>query len=165
MKKVFGMSVILVAFLAVMPLVAQDMRAQPSRQTHLVPNEEQRAPLYYLTVHVERVFPHKRGYVIDYRTGFTGTRTERLYIPREWFEDASRVESGEAPKAELFLQDRGNAWPYLTVFYRDGEFSHVRVHLRRDRSHPSWGGIPSGTNLDSRFDGVEAIELMFGEAQ
>ena len=146
MKKVFWMSALCVAFVAVMPVAAQ----------------QQDSPFYYLNVAIERVFPHRRGYVIDYQTGATGMRTERIYLPLEWFHDGSRREDG-MPKGELIYLPSGNSWPYLTVFYRDGEFSHVRLYLRRDRTHQTWAGVPMGANIDSRFDGVESIELKFDD--
>jgi len=148
MKKVFWLSALCIAFLTVMPVVAQSTDS----------------PYYYVNVPIERVFSYRKGYVIDYQTGATGTRTARTYIPLEWFEDGPRV-NGEPPKGELILMGSGSAWPYLTVFYKDGEFSHVRLYLRRDRGHASWAGVPPGTNIDRYFEDVTDIRLKFSDEQ
>jgi hypothetical protein len=49
----------------------------------------------------------------------------------------------------------------MTVFYKDGKFSHVRLYVRKERSHESWGDVPLNVNIDDRFEGVEGITLQF----
>jgi hypothetical protein len=132
-KKTFFVFIIIIALQSI-PLAAQN-----------VPVDKESAYFYY-NVPIERVYPYRRGYVLKYRQGSMGVAT--TYLPREWFENA-------AGKGDLIYLDSGPKWPYLAVYYREGQFSHVRLYLRRDRGHESWGNIPLGVNLDEHFDNVE----------
>jgi hypothetical protein len=107
---------------------------------------------FYVNVPIEKVYPYRKGYVVQYRKGVN--QMARAYLPIEWFEDA-------AGKGELLYLGTGNAWPYLTVYYKDGAFSHVRLYLRRDRAHASWGNIGLGINIDDRFEEVYDLKLEF----
>lgn len=144
MKKVLGFSALLIA-LTVMPAVAQE-------------------GLYFVSVPIERVFSYRLGYVIDYQTNATGQGTSRVYLPREWFNGRDRTETNRTesgmPRGQVVLLGPGHQWPYLAVFYLNGEFSHVRLHLR-ERGHSTWGGMPAGVNLDRYFEDVTEVRLLF----
>jgi hypothetical protein len=107
---------------------------------------------FYVNVPIEKVYPYRKGYVIQYRKGVN--QMARTYLPIEWFEDAG-------DKGDLIYLSSGNSWPYLTVYYKNGEFSHVRLYLRRDRAHASWGNITLGVNIDDRFENVDDLKLEF----
>lgn len=145
MKRMFLVSALCVAFVTVMPVIAQD--------------DGGGSPYYYVNVPIERIYPYRKGYVVDYRSAATGTGLARAYIPLEWFSDASRKEEAAAPKGEVLLLGPGKSWPYLTVYYKEGEFSHVRLYVRRERSHETWGGIPLSVNIDSNFEDVSDLKL------
>jgi hypothetical protein len=66
-------------------------------------------------------------------------------IPNEWFTSAER-------KAEIVKLPRGANWPYLTVFYRNGEFSHVRLYVHALRTHSTWSVLPNNIDIESYFN-------------
>jgi hypothetical protein len=133
MKRLFFTLVVLAVF-QIAPLTAQNIPA------------DRQSEYFYYNVPIERVYPYRRGYVIKYRKGSIGMAT--TYLPREWFVDAGS-------KGDLIYLDPGQKWPYLTVFYKEGQFSHIRLYLRRDRGHESWGNIPQNVNLDEYFDNID----------
>jgi len=49
----------------------------------------------------------------------------------------------------------------MTVYYKEGEFSHVRLYVHRWQDHQTWGNVPQNINIDSYFEGVETIDLQF----
>jgi hypothetical protein len=108
------------------------------------------AELYPRTIPVEKVYSYRKGYVVQYRKG--ANQMGRVYIPLEWFE-------GIAGKADLVTIPRGKGWPYMTVYYKEGAFNHVRLYVIRERGHESWGMVPITTNIDDRFEGVEELKL------
>jgi hypothetical protein len=107
---------------------------------------------YPVIVPVEKVYVYTKGYVVTYRKG--PFQTVSAYIPLEWF-------SGAAAKAELVRQGSADNWPSLVVYYKNGEFSHLRLYVHRDRTHETWGTAISSKELDSRFENVEEIKLEF----
>jgi len=47
------------------------------------------------------------------------------------------------------------------VYYRNGEFSHVRLYVHRSAAHMTWGVLPQNADITSRFEGIETIQLHF----
>jgi hypothetical protein len=131
-----------IAGMTVLPLAAQDNQASGEKQSEY----------YYVNVPLDKIYPYRRGYVVQYRKGVTGQA--RTYLPLEWFHDA-------AGKGELIRLEPGTTWPSLSVYYKNGEFSHVRLYVRREAAHESWGNIPQGVNIDEYFDNVDTIKLEF----
>ncbi|MDR2070582.1 MAG: hypothetical protein LBP81_04075 [Treponema sp.] len=113
--------------------------------------DNKKAAYYYVNTTVEKIYPYRKGYVIQYRKGLTDVG--RLYLPVEWFTDA-------ASKGEIVHLGRGTDWPSLSIYYKDGEFSHVRLYVR-SLPHDSWGNIPLGVNLDSYFENVDEVHLEY----
>jgi hypothetical protein len=115
---------------------------------------ENSSEYYYVNVRVEKVYPTKFGYMAVYRRGVD--RLERVYLPTEWFTAA-------ASKAELLTLPPGKNWPSLSVFYKKGEFSHVRLYVHKQQSHETWGFVPLPVNsqLEPFFENVETIKLKY----
>jgi hypothetical protein len=138
MKKLFFAAAFCAVF-QIAPLFAQNF------------SEGKESEYFYVNVPIEKVYPYRKGYVIQYRKGIN--QMARVYLPIEWFEDAGG-------KGDL-LYLGPDAWPYLTVYYKGGSFSHVRLYLRKDRAHGSWGNIALGVNIDDRFENVDDLKLEF----
>lgn len=103
-----------------------------------------------LTVQVQRVFPHRLGYMVTYDKSDLTPGT--VFLPNRWF-------TGAAGRAEM-LFSRHPSVPYMTIYYMDGEFSHLRLVVQAERSHVSWGALSTGLNIDDRF-AVETLELTY----
>ncbi|MDR1058754.1 MAG: hypothetical protein LBL43_04320 [Treponema sp.] len=142
MKKLFA-AVLFAAVLGV-SLFAQDNQGGQNKKF------KSEAEVYPLTIPIERIYSYRKGYVVQYRKGIN--QVGRVYIPMDWFE-------GIAGKADLVTIPRGKSWPYMTLYYRDGAFDHVRLYVVRERSHESWGLVPLTSNIDDRFEGVEDLKL------
>jgi len=141
MKKLVVFAVLTVLMVAGSPVFAQ--------------TDQQKAndsEFYYKNVLLERIYPYRSGYAVQYRRGLN--RMEMAYLPIEWF-------SSSAGKGEIITLPSGRAWPSLTVYYKNGEFSHVRLYVHNMDSHETWGTIPQNVNLDAQFSNVEDIRLKF----
>ncbi len=99
---------------------------------------------YVRTVPLERVYTHSGGYKIVYST--SRLETAENYLPARWFEQAAGI-------GEIVYTDR-RAAPFMQVYYYDGEFSHIRLFVRRNTAHPSWGLLPNRPEERERFDQV-----------
>ena len=139
MKKFVIAVVLLAIFAAGMPVFAET-------------REKKESEYYYVNISLEKIYPYRAGYIVQYRKGLN--RVGRAYLPSEWFSSA-------AGKGELILLPRGGAWPSMSVYYKEGEFSHVRLYVHRHPGHATWGGVPQNVNLDSNFDNVETLRLEF----
>jgi hypothetical protein len=143
-KKIVLLVAVCIALVSV-PVFAQEEEAESSSSTNY----------YYVNAPIQKIYPYRKGYVVTYRKGAIGSAT--TYLPLEWLEE----ESGEVSKLDVILLGPGTQWPYLVVYYKDGELSHVRLYVRKERSHETWGDVPAGINIDDKFDNVETIKLEF----
>ncbi|MDR1948778.1 MAG: hypothetical protein LBQ38_05250 [Spirochaetaceae bacterium] len=129
-----------ILFIMVFPVVSQTL------------SEEKKSEYYYVNVPIEKIYPYRKGYVVSYRKGLYGMA--QVYLPLEWFTEA-------AGKGDIVRMGPGQAWPSLTIYYKNKEFSHVRLNVRREINHETWGNIAQGTNIDDRFENVNDIKLEF----
>jgi len=106
---------------------------------------------YYFSYPIEKIYSYRLGYMIVYRGN--SNRMSRTFVPHEWF-------TGMGGKGEIAYLGPGNEWPTMTVYFNNGDFSHVRLRLRRERSHETWGVIPQTVNLDEYFQDVEEVDLV-----
>jgi len=107
---------------------------------------------YYYNVPIEKIYAYRLGYVVIYR--ISGNRLARTYLPGEWFTTIGG-------KGEIVGLGSGKEWPSMTVYYKSGEFSHVRLRLRRQRTHETWGVVPLSVNIDDYFKDIEEVQLQF----
>jgi len=140
MKK-FVFTAIFIVFLAAgLPVFAQDQR------------DERDSEFYYINVSLEKVYPYRKGYIVQYRKGFF--EHGKAYLPAEWFTDADS-------KGEIITLPRGKSWPSMTVYFRNGEFSHVRLYVHHVATHWTWGIVPQDVDLDDRFDYIDKVTIDF----
>ena len=140
MKKIILTAVIIAAFVALQPLYSQT-----------IPKESE-SEHYYVNVPLEKIFIGREGYVIMYRKG--ANQLAKAYIPYEWFTEAGG-------KGELVMLPPGANWPSLSIFYKDKEFSHIRLYIHRVRGHSTWGVVPPYAKTSDKFKDVETLELEF----
>ena len=112
---------------------------------------ENQPTYHYWNFTIERVYMYRLGYIVVYRSG---NRLVRTFIPHSWFSDIGG-------RGDIFFIRSGRQWPSMSVFFKDGEFSHVRLRLRHNRHHQTWRLVPSGINLDEYFRDIEEVRLEF----
>ncbi|GMO42534.1 MAG: hypothetical protein Ta2B_22780 [Termitinemataceae bacterium] len=116
-----------------------------------------KSKFYVLQVPIDKIYPHSKGYVVDYPRN--GIGRSQMFLPADWF---TRHNDTEGPlKGEFHQLGPGKVWPYVALFYADGVLDHVRVYVRREQWHRTWGAyIDDGTTgVDENFDNVENIKL------
>jgi len=140
MKKFVFAAIFIVSLAVVLPVFAQNQK------------DERDSEYYYVNISLEKIYPYRRGYVVQYRKGFF--QYGKAYLPAEWFSDADS-------KGEVIVLPPGKAWPSMTVYFKDGIFSHVRLYVHRWASHQTWGSIPQNVNLDGNFDYIESVQIEY----
>ncbi|MDR0386978.1 MAG: hypothetical protein LBH57_02970 [Treponema sp.] len=143
MKRLFFITLVGI-IAAVLPLAAQEQDGQEQA-------DKKKSEYYYVNTTIEKIYPYRKGYVVQYRKGPVGIA--RVYLPVEWFHDS-------AGKGEIVYLGPGSDWPSMSIYYKNGEFSHIRLYVR-PLSHESWGNIPMGVNLDSHFEDVNEVRLEY----
>jgi hypothetical protein len=140
MRKLFITTVFIASLAFSAPLFAQKFAP------------EHESEFFVVNVSVEKLYPYRKGYVVQYRKGVN--QMANVYLPGEWFTNA-------ASQGEMLWLLPGKSWPSLSVYYKNGEFSHVRLYAHRWRGHQTWGNIPLNVNIDDRFENVDTIKLEY----
>ena len=107
------------------------------------------SPYYVRTISITRVFSHEDGYKVIYRN--SKLQYSSFYVPIEWF-------GGGGSKGEIIYGD-APSYPYFSIFWKDGEFHHIRLYLHKNRLDLSWGDLDSTIDISGKFEGVEEIKL------
>lgn len=108
------------------------------------------SPFYVKNVFLNRITSTARGYRLEYFNA--KMEPKAIYVPIEWFSrynDYGRLADGGVKAEILFATDA--SMPYVSIFWRDGKFSHLRIFAQESFLHPSWGVLRPETNIDSRF--------------
>jgi hypothetical protein len=111
--------------------------------------QEQDPKLYVKTVSIMKILNHALGYKVLYLK--STMEVGEFYVPHSWFKAGG--------KAELVLGN-GPAFPYFSVFYRDGEFDHIKLYAAENIRHLSWGRLKRQVGDSSKFE-VETLDLEF----
>jgi len=120
--------------------------------TPVFAQENVASDLYYYNVPVEKVYPSGEGYIVQYRKGVN--QIGIIGIPNEWFTEAGG-------KAELMKLPPGRNWPTMSIFYKAGKFSHVRLYVHHKKGHRTWGGIPQGIDVSRYFKDTDSFRIEF----
>jgi len=116
-------------------------------------NSNNESNMYCINVDIEKIYPSSSGYVVQYqKKSSVGIGT--IGIPIGWLADA-------AGKAEYMNLPPGKNWPSMSVFYVNGEFSHVRLYVHRSRRHQTWGNIPMGMDVSKHFKNPDTLDIEF----
>ncbi|ORC36561.1 hypothetical protein [Marispirochaeta aestuarii] len=111
---------------------------------------------FFKSLPITRVYAHRDGYRIIYRR--TNMELADMYVPVDWFQ--YEPGAGNRGKGELVM-DENPAFPYFSIFWKNGEFSHVRLYLREDKNHLSWGIMRNPEAYADRFDVETLDDLQF----
>jgi hypothetical protein len=96
--------------------------------------------MFVRTVSLLKVYTHQLGYKVVY---LKGTNSAEMYFPVTWFGQT-------AGKAQI-IWGEGREFPYLSIFYVDGKFDHLRLYVRKNMMDSSWGVLGSDPGLAEKF--------------
>lgn len=107
------------------------------------------AQTYVKSVSIMKVLAHSLGYKVLYVK--SSMEVGEFYVPYDWFKAAGKAEV-------VFGGD--SSFPYFSVFFKDGEFSFIRLYLKQNIRDVSWGRLPSREGDSAKFD-VDELVLEF----
>jgi hypothetical protein len=103
---------------------------------------------YPMRIDVVKVLAHADGFRVIYRHGANGIAD--VYLPSSWF-----VPGG---KAELVRAD-DPSYPYMTIFYKEGKFDHLRLYVKADSKDQTWGVLSPGEGVGKFKDEDPKIQF------
>jgi hypothetical protein len=111
--------------------------------------QAQEPDMFVKTVPIMKILNHALGYKVLYLK--SSMDVGEFYVPHSWFKAGG--------KAELILGD-SPSFPYFSVFYRDGQFDHIKLYVKKSIQDVSWGRLPRQAGDSSKFE-VETLDLEY----
>lgn len=108
-----------------------------------------KSPFYTRNVIITKIYPHKSGYKIIYMTNDLTNKV--VYIPTSLFKKSN---------GSKIFYGYNKSYPSMTIFWKDGEFSHIKLYLKEDFRDISWGSFANPDEYDDKFNNTE-IEFKF----
>ncbi len=136
MKKIYLLCA--AAMLAVsLPVLAQEQQSKPT-------------DIFVKTVPILMVYTHQLGYKVV----FVNSKQEAgsFYLPITWF--------GKAGGKGTIVLENADVAPYFSIFWADGKFDHIVLHVSGDTRAAMWGVLETNEDLKSAF-AIEEPTLSF----
>ena len=97
------------------------------------------------SVIITRIFPHSMGYKIFYMSN--DLKLKEVYLPGSLFTN----ERAEGLGKSIINYGYGQSYPYMTIYWNGGEFSHVKLFLKKDFNDITWGAFNNPNDHDENF--------------
>jgi hypothetical protein len=136
---------------AIVPLWPQQAEEQAGRS----PAYE--SEFYVVQVPIEKIWVHNKGYAIQYRK--TPLVNKMAYLPLSWF--VPSAENTGALKGEVVLMGPGKDWPHLCIYYKGGVMDHVRLYVRKETGHITWGNMKPYAEYDKYFENAGDLKIEY----
>lgn len=117
------------------------------------------SPMYAKVFPVVKVTSHEKGYRVSYLNGSGDLKT--TYIALEWFYQTSNYKTSDGFVRAEIVRGYGAAYPYLQVFWKDGQFHHLRLFVVDSYSDRTWGVVHVGEDFSAKFDPSKPFDLQF----
>lgn len=106
--------------------------------------------MFVKTMPITRIYTHKLGYKVLYLKN--DLNFGEFYIPLKWFDVAGNK--------GVIIRGSDPSYPYFSIFWKDGEFHSVKLYVKRDLRHESWGALTLLPDISEKFE-VDELELEF----
>lgn len=98
------------------------------------------SPLFTKSVVITKIYPHQLGYRVIYMAN--DLEHKEVYLPVELF---------KIDKGSKIFYGHDKAFPYMQIFWNNGEFSHVKLYVKPDFRDISWGTLYDPDAYDGFF--------------
>jgi hypothetical protein len=93
---------------------------------------------------------HELGYKVLFVNSTQGVSS--LYLPLTWF--------GKAGAKGLLVNEPLSMASYFSIFWADGKFDHIVLHVPADPTSPVWGILETNEDMKGPFS-IEEPQLTF----
>ena len=141
-------SALLLAVCLVIPALAQEDSS--SENTPIWDHGDNVSSMSYRSAPIYKIMDQTDSYVVLYQK--QNLKVGTAVIPKKW------AKLGEERK--LFFRNKpADVEPYMTVFYKDGEFYKVLLTVSASRGDSVWGVVPNGTKVEGTDTDTLSVEF------
>ncbi len=109
-----------------------------------------KSDIFYKLVNIQKVYTHALGYKVVFLK--SNYEMGSVYIPSRWF--------GKADGKGVLVYETPGQPSYFSIFWLNGKFDHIVVHVPNNPSNSIWGVLDSTKDFSAQFN-VEEPKLEF----
>ena len=112
------------------------------------PRADNESYFYFKTAKIFKIYTYNAGYRIVYEKANLELR--EFMIPMKWFQAGG--------KGEL-IWGNDASYPYFSVFWKDGQFDHIKLYLVPDLNHKTWASNENDSETENKISAIENINI------
>lgn len=124
--------------------------------------EVEESEYFVKTLLIMKVYPHQLGYRVLYKK--SSLDFGEVFIPHRWRQEPAGDDTAGQEDAALSAGGKlelrygeGAEFPYLSVYWKNGAFSHVKLYLHKQDLHSSYGKLDPTIDYTDEFNVDEII--------
>jgi hypothetical protein len=106
--------------------------------------------IFVKTVPILKVYSHELGFKVLFIK--SNQTVGSLYVPIKWF--------GRSTGKGMTVFEGSDVSPYMSLFWENGKFSHIVLHVPAAPNSPVWGILTTNDDMTSVFN-VEEPQVTF----
>ena len=106
--------------------------------------------MFVKTMPITRIYTHRLGFKVVYLK--TDLDFGVFYVPLQWFDEAG----GKG----VIIHGVDAAFPYFSIFWKNGEFHSVKLYVKSNLDDETWGSISVTPDISTKFE-VDSLDLDF----
>lgn len=130
--------------------VSFSVAADDAKQEKVKPEykyEYKESKMSYRQVNVYKILDQKDAYIVMHSKGHR--EVGNVAVPKKWYK--------ERPAKLRFRALQPGMTPYMTVFYREGNFDYVLLTVPTSRLDPVWGIADAGVSVNTDKDTLDIV--------
>jgi len=144
-KSIFAAVISTILLVGAVSFVSAQEDQKKAEPVYKYPYQE--SQMSYRNVTVYKVLDQKDAYIVMYAKGHR--EVGNVSIPKKWYK--------ESPRKLAFRKLSTGMSPYMTVFYRGGEFDQVVLTMPVSRADPVWGVADSNAQVNADKDTFDIV--------
>ena len=106
--------------------------------------------MFVKTMPITKIYTHRLGFKVLYLK--TDLTFGEMYVPLKWFDEAG----GKG----VLIRGTDPAYPYFSIFWKNGEFHSIKLYVINDFRDETWGSLKLPPDQVGEFD-IDTLELDF----
>ena len=103
--------------------------------------------IFVKTMPITKIYTHRLGYKVIYLK--TDLEFGEFYVPIKWFDQAGT--------RAILIKGHDAAYPFFSVFWMDGQFHSIKLYVKSNLQHETWGTLKPQSAQLAEFDIDEPV--------
>ena len=107
--------------------------------------------IYVTSSPIVKILSHELGYKVFYIK--QNSTLGSFYVPKTWFRDGS----GRG----FLIWGNKLGFPFFTIFFEDNEFAYIKLYLKDNLQHTTWGVLDAPSSAVKEQFEIETLSIEY----